>query len=164
MPLEESRRQLHFADHRNAEFASVHQLRHVERDARADDDQVLIAKRPLTVLPGLNVDALIQQQRNLLAKLLLGLGIRDRDLRAALLQKQSAGHAGFPQPHHQHAFTTKVHLIRCRQGFHHGGTEATEELGKKIPRTPCSPCLRGEYFRQSAILPRYSRTNATSAW
>ena len=106
--FQEVRRQFHFADHRNAASARLNQLRNIERHAWADHDQVLIAKGALAVLSGLNADAVIEQNRNLLAKLLRRLRVGDGDLGSAFRQKQSAGHAGLAQPDHQHAFVLNV--------------------------------------------------------
>ena len=97
-PFEESRRQFHFADDGNAALAGLHQLRHVERDARADDDQVLVAKCALAVLPGLDADAVIEQQRNLVAKLLFRLGIGDGNARACFCRNRALATPDLPSP------------------------------------------------------------------
>ena len=94
-------------------LARVYQLRNVEGHARTDDDQVLIAKCAFAVLSGFHADAVIEQQRDFLAKLLLRSGVGDGDLGAALGQKQSAGRAGLAQSHHQHAFA--LTSICCSQ-------------------------------------------------
>jgi len=56
------------------------------------------------VLPGLYADAVIQQDRNLFAKLLRRPRIGDGNPRPRSAQEQRAGHAGLSQPDHQHAF------------------------------------------------------------
>ena len=112
LALQEARRQFDFADDGNAALARLHQLRHVEGHAGADDDQVLIAEGALAMLAGFDPDAVVEQRGNFLAKLLWRLGIGDGDPRAPVRQKQSAGHAGFAQPDHQHAFAFNIHECR----------------------------------------------------
>ena len=113
--FQKARCQFDFADDRNAARARMDELRHVERHARADDDEVLIAEGALAVLAGFDADAVIEQHRNFLAQKLRGLGVGDGNVRAARLQEQSAGHAGLAQSDHQHAFAFNVHhLILCR--------------------------------------------------
>ena len=108
--LQKSRRQLDFADHGNAERARLHQLRHVERNARADDDQVLIAKCALAVLAGFNADAVVEQQQESPARSCSSDLASETATRAPLLRKkQSAGNAGLAQSDHQHAFAFDVH-------------------------------------------------------
>jgi hypothetical protein len=87
----------------------MHQLRDVEGNPRADHDQVLIAKSALAVLSGFDADAVIEQHRNLIAQLLGRLGVGHGDGCAAFGKKQSAGHAGFPQPYHQRALSLNFH-------------------------------------------------------
>ncbi len=88
LAFQEACRQFHFADDRNTERTRLYQLRNIEGNAGTDHDQVLIAKGALAMLSGLDGDAVIEQQGNFVAKLLLRLGVGDGDLRAALLQEQ----------------------------------------------------------------------------
>ena len=89
--------------------AGLHQRRRVHRNAGADHDQVLSAKSALAVSAGFDRDAVIEQDRNFFAQLVLRLGVGDRDLRASRLQKQSRGHAGLAQADDEHAFVVEIH-------------------------------------------------------
>ena len=109
LAFEEARREFHLADDRNAQRACLHQLRNIEGHARTDHDQVLIAEGAFAMLSGFDGDAMIEQQRNFVTELLRRFGVGDGNPRAALLQEQSAGHAGLAQPNHQHAFAFDVH-------------------------------------------------------
>ena len=86
------------------------QLRLVRRDARADDDKILVAKGALAVAAGLNRYAAIQQRGHFFLQLRFGLGVGNDDLSAVFLQKNSRRHAGAPQPHHQNPFVFQLHL------------------------------------------------------
>ena len=61
--------------------------------------------------PVSTADAVIEQQGDLFAKLLLRSGVGNSDTGAALGEKKGAGHAGFAEADHQHALGVKVH--RC---------------------------------------------------
>ena len=61
----ELRRQFDLADDRFAELARLHQRRRINRNTRADHDQVLVAKGTLAVASGLDRDAMIEQSGNL---------------------------------------------------------------------------------------------------
>ena len=109
LAFEEARRQFYLADDWDAQGARLHQLRNIERHARTDHDQVLIAEGAFAMLSGFHGYAVVEQQRNFVTKLLLRLGVGDGDPGATLLQEQSAGHAGLAKPDHQHAFAFNVH-------------------------------------------------------
>ncbi len=74
-----------------------------------DDNQVLIAKRALAVLTGLDADAVIEEHRNLFPELFRRFGVGDGDGGATFGKKKSAGDAGLPQPDHQRAFALNIH-------------------------------------------------------
>jgi len=77
--------------------------------AGTDYDQFLVAECALAVLAGLHRDAAIQQRGNLIAQLVLALGVADGDARAARFQEQRRGHARLAQPNHQNSFAFDFH-------------------------------------------------------
>ncbi len=111
MAFKEASSQLNFADDGNAAFPRPCELRHVERHTGADDNQVLFAEGALSVLPGLNRDAGIEQYRNFLAKLLRRFGVGDGHACSPLLQKERGSHAGFSQSDDQDAFAVEFHAL-----------------------------------------------------
>ena len=116
LAFEKARSQFHLADDGDTQRTRLHQLRNIEGHARTDDDQVLIAEGAFAMLSGLDGDAMIEQQRNLVTELLLRFGVGDGHPRTALFQEQGAGHAGLAQSNHQHAFAFKVHQQSIRHG------------------------------------------------
>ena len=58
-------------------------------------------------------NAVIKQDRDFFPQLVLRLGVRDRNLGAPGLQKQSRGHAGFAQPDDENAFVGEIHKGGC---------------------------------------------------
>ncbi len=109
LPCEEARRQLDFADDRNAEAARVLQRADVAGDSGADHNQILIAEGALAVLAGFHRNAAVEQRRNFSRELILALGIADGDARAARLQKERRGHARLAQSNHQNPFAFDIH-------------------------------------------------------
>ena len=87
LAFEETGRQFDFANNRRAFAPGLGELREIGGHSRADDDEVLVVEGALAVLAGFDRDALFEQRRNFILKLLLGLGIGDGDARAARLLK-----------------------------------------------------------------------------
>ncbi len=59
----------------------------------------------------LNGNTVIEEHWNLILKLVLGLGVGNRDPRAFGLQKECRGDTGFTQANHQYAFVVHIHKI-----------------------------------------------------
>ncbi len=81
--FEEARGEFELADDGAAEVAGLHQLGCVERDAGADDDEVLAAEGEQAVAAGLDVDAFIEQRGNVFGEGFGAAHVGDGDLRAA---------------------------------------------------------------------------------
>ncbi len=73
--FEEARGQFELADDGQAEALGLHQLGRVERNAGADDDEVLAAEGEQAVAAGLDHDAFFEQRRNVFGE---GLGASAR--------------------------------------------------------------------------------------
>ena len=58
----------------------LHQRRRIDRNARADHDQVLSAKGALAVAAGFDRDAMVEQHRDFVAQFVAALGVGDGDL------------------------------------------------------------------------------------
>ena len=104
-PRQKLSRQFDLANDGLARYASLHRQR-VHGDAWADHDQVLAVESTLAMFTGFNRDAVVEQYRDFIPKLVFGLRIRNRNSRAPQLQKQRRRHAGFAQSHDQHAFAS----------------------------------------------------------
>jgi len=89
----------------------VLQRRHIAGNAGAHHDQVLIAKRALAVLAGFHRNAAVEQSGNLVAQLVLALGVADGNARAARLQEERGGHARLAQSNHQNPFAFDFHSV-----------------------------------------------------
>ena len=85
------------------------ELRLVRRHARADHDQVLIAKCALAVPPCFNGNAPVEKLRHLVLQLGFTLRVGYRDLGAVFLEKKGSRHARAPQADYQHPFVLEVH-------------------------------------------------------
>ena len=85
------------------------QFRRIERDAGADHDQVLAAKRQQAVAAGFDIDAFIEQRGDILGERLCAADIGNRDLGAPPAQKQCRGQAGLSQPDHQYLLALEFH-------------------------------------------------------
>ena len=124
VPGQKLRRQLNLADHELTHSAGLHQGRGIHGDAGADHDEILSAEGAFAVSAGFDRDAVIEQDRNLFAQLVLRLGVRNRDFRPSRLQEQGGGHARLAQADDQNAFVGEIHrLIFQPIPRRHGGTE-----------------------------------------
>src|SRR5579863_7363291 len=94
--------------------------RRVRWHSGAHYDEILAAESTLSMPARLHCDALIEQYRNLVFQLVLGLGVGDGHACAPRFQKKSRGDAGFPESNNQHAFVDYIHKIL----FHHRATES----------------------------------------
>jgi hypothetical protein len=63
------------------------------------------------VSAGLDRDAVIEQDRNFLPKLLLRLCVRHGNVRATRLQEQGRRHPGGAQADHEYAFVVEIHRL-----------------------------------------------------
>jgi hypothetical protein len=85
------------------------QRAYVAGDAGADHDQILIAECALAVLAGFDRNPAVKQCRNLIAELILALGVAYGYARAARLQKERAGNARLTQSNHQNPLAFDIH-------------------------------------------------------
>ena len=116
--FEEAGGQFEFADDGQAEAFGLHQFGSVERDAGADDDQVLAAEGEQAVAAGLDHDALFKQGGNVFGEGFGAAHVGDGDLRAVAAQKQCRGQAGFAQSDDQNFFAFEFHHVsRIRDSF-----------------------------------------------
>ena len=74
-------------------LTSLHELRDVGRDARADDDELLLFKSALAVVAGFDPDSVVQQDRNLMVEFFFRFGVGNGNAGALVSQKESAGNA-----------------------------------------------------------------------
>ncbi len=109
LPLQKARGQFEFADDGAAEVAGLHQLGRVERNAGADDDEVLAAEGQQAVTAGFDVDALFQQRGNVFGQGFGAADVGDGDLGAVAAQKDSRGQAGFAQSDDENFFAFEFH-------------------------------------------------------
>ena len=119
--FEEARGEFELADDGQAEGFDLHQLGRVERNAGADDDEVLAAEGEQAVAAGLDHDAFFEQGGNVFGEGLGAAHVGDGDLGAAVAQKQGRGKAGLAQPHDQNFFAFEIHLPQTpalRDNFH----------------------------------------------
>ena len=107
--FEEAGGQFEFADDGEAEVAHLGQFGCVERNAGADDDQVLAAEGEQAVAAGFDVDALFEQGGNVFGEGFGAADVGDGDLGAAAAQKQGRGQAGFTQADDQYLFAFELH-------------------------------------------------------
>ena len=112
LALEEARSQFEFADDGQAEALDLHQFRRVERDAGADDDQILTAEGEQAVAAGLDHDALFEQRGDVLGERLGAAHVGDGDLRALAAQKQGRRQTGFSQSDNQNFLAFEFHHPR----------------------------------------------------
>ena len=107
--LEEAGGEFEFADDGAAEVSGLHQFGSVERDAGADDDEVLAAEGEQAVAAGFDDDALFEQGGNVFGEGFGAADVGDGDLGAAAAQKQGRGQAGFAQSDDQNFFAFELH-------------------------------------------------------
>ena len=93
------------------EAAHLGQLGSIERNAGADDDEVLAAEGEQAVAAGLDLDALFEQRGNVLGQGLGAADVGDGDLGAAAAQKQRRGQAGFAQSDDQNLLAFEFHHV-----------------------------------------------------
>ena len=98
-----------------AEIAYLHQLRRIERNAGADDDQVLAAKSQQAVAASLDHDALVEQRGNVLRQRVGAAHVRNRHLRALAPEKERRGKAGLAQSDDQYLFAFEFHAHEFRR-------------------------------------------------
>ena len=109
-PRQKLRRQFNLANHRLAHGPRLHQHRRIHRNPRTHHNQILPAKRALSVPARLDRNPMIEQRRNLIPQFISALGIGNRNPRPMRLQKQRRSHPGLAESNHQHAFVFKFHL------------------------------------------------------
>ena len=90
-------------------LASLHQFGCVERDAGADDDEVLTAEGEQAVAAGFDVDALFEQGGNVFGEGFGAADVGDGDLGSATAQKQGGSQAGFAQSDDENLFAFELH-------------------------------------------------------
>ena len=66
---------------------------------------------------GFDVDAFVEQGRDILGERFSAANVRDCDLSAAMTQKQSRGQTGFSQSHDQHLFAFELHHWNSSSGL-----------------------------------------------
>ena len=81
----------------------------VAGNAGTDHDQILIAECALAVLAGFHRNAAVEQRGNLIAELILALGIAYGYACAARFQEERGGHARLAQSNHQNPFAFDIH-------------------------------------------------------
>ena len=91
---QELRGQFNFSDDGFTEGSRLSQHGGVEGHTRAHHNQVLTLECPVAVTASLDDNALVEQPRNFLSQLFLGLGVRNSHTRPVGLQKQCRSHAG----------------------------------------------------------------------
>jgi hypothetical protein len=126
-------RQFDFTNDILAKGTRLNQRRRIRGNAWAHDDEVLTAESALSMPARLHGNALIEQNRNLVFQLVLGLGVRDRHACALGFQKKGRGDTGFPESDNQHAFVDYIHEIL----FHHRVTEPQGNQEDLLPPAAC---------------------------
>ncbi len=116
LTLQKLRTQLELADDAQPQRAYLFQLRHIERDARRNDNQILPPKSQQPVAAGFDDDAFVEQLRQLSHR---GRRPRVTDCYpcAACLQETRRRQAALPQADHQHAFVLQRHHLCSRTQF-----------------------------------------------
>ena len=109
LALEEAGGEFEFADDGAAEAFGLHEFGRVERDAGADDDEVLAAEGEQAVAAGFDVDALFKQGGNVFGEGLGAADVGDGDLGSAAAQKEGGGQAGFAQSDDENLFAFELH-------------------------------------------------------
>ena len=61
---------------------------------------------------GFDRDAMLQQEKDFIAKLGFWLRVRHRDAGAARLQKKRGSHAGFAETDDENAFIVEIHKVQ----------------------------------------------------
>ncbi len=101
--------QLNFANDVFVEGARLNQRRRVGGDSGAYYDEILPTEGALAMPARFHRNALVEQHRNLVFQLILGLRVRNSNPRAFSLQKESGGDPRFTEADHQHAFVVYIH-------------------------------------------------------
>ena len=101
---EEARGQFQFADDGQAEIAHLNELGSIERNAGADDDEVLAAEGKQAVASGFDHDALVEQRGNILGERGGTADVGDSHLRTLAPQKERSGEAGFAESDDEYLF------------------------------------------------------------
>jgi hypothetical protein len=109
LAFEEARGEFELADDGQAEGFDLDELRRVERDAGADDDEVLAAEGEQAVAAGFDHDAVFEEGGDFLGQGGGGAHVGDGDLGAAMAQKQGRGETGFAQAYDQNFLAFQLH-------------------------------------------------------
>ena len=103
------RRQLQLADDRQAEFAHLRQLRRIDGNARAHDDQVLTPEGQQSMAARLDGDAFFNERWDLLRQRFGAAHVGNRHLRALAPQKQRRRQPRLAQTDDQYFFPFDFH-------------------------------------------------------
>jgi hypothetical protein len=137
--------------------ASLHQRRRIDRYSRTNNDQILAAKRALTMAPGFHCNTLIEQQGDFFAQLLGGLGIGHRDARTAFFQEKGRCDSGLAETHDQDALVFENHAGQVLP-------QSPRGAGKTRLVFSVSLCLCGEkFFYRSFSVVRAKSANTKDA-
>ncbi len=120
LSFEEAGGELELADDGAAEVAGLNQFGRVERNAGADDDEVLAAEGKQAVAAGFDVDALIEKGGNVFGKGFGAANVGDGNLSSLAAQEEGRGEAGFAESDNENFFAFELEH-GCRTRIIHWG-------------------------------------------
>jgi len=118
---EEARSQFQFSDHGQAKIVHLDELGGIERNAGADDDQVLAPEGEQAVTSRLHHDALVQQRGKIVSERGGAAHVGDSNQRTLAPEEERSGETGFAESDDQYlfAFEFHAHIYPMRDSFYY---------------------------------------------